>query len=436
MRIRLAATVLAVTAMVTIAFLVPLGAVVRVVAADRALSAADQESRSLAGILAAVDNAASITAVLNQLNAGNQRAAAVFVADGTRLGASVAVPAEELQLARAGRAFTASGSGGRRVWVPVREPDGTTSAAVVAVPDRLLTKGVYKAWAVLASVGLLMVLIGVALADRLAHSMVVSMEELRSVTERLHQGDLDARVEPRGPVEVVEVGNAVNELARRIGELLTGEREAAADLSHRLRTPLTALQLEAEGLVDPIERERMGSAVHDLTDAVTTVIRQAREPRPPRKGVGASDLLRVVRTRLEFWSVLAEDQGRAWHLDAAPAAVTVAVAPDDLAAVVDALLANVFAHTAEGTGFRVAVVARSGGGGVLVVEDRGAGFNAPSPEVRGKSGAGSTGLGLDIVRRTAEASGGTMRLGRPTGGGAAVVVEFGGPGQGRGAKSL
>ena len=427
MRARLAATVLAVTAMVTIAFLVPLGYVVRVVAADRALSAADQESRSLASILGAFDNASEIVTVVAQLNAGNQRAAAVFLGDGTRLGAPVNVPAAELQLARQGRAFTASSGSGDRVWVPVRESNGTTSAGVVFVPAHLLNKGVYRAWIVLGTVGLLIVLIGVALADRLAHSMVVSMEELRRVTERLHQGDLDARADPRGPVEVVEVGNAVNELARRIGELLAGERENAADVSHRLRTPLTALQLEAEGLQDPDERYRMGAAVQDLTEAVTAVIRQAREPRPQRKGVPISDLSRIIRTRLEFWSVLAEDQRRAWHLDALPGTVSVGVAPDDLSAVVDALLANVFAYTPEGTAFRVAVVPRNGGGGVLVVEDRGPGFNAPSPEVRGRSGGGSTGLGLDIVRRTAEASGGSMRLGRPTDGGAAVVVEFGPP---------
>ena len=427
MRARLAATVLAVTAMVTIAFLVPLGYVVRVVAADRAMSAAEQESRSLASALAAVGNAGSIATFVAQQNAGNAREAAVFLANGTRIGASVVVPGPELRLAREGRAFTASGGNGRRVWVPVRLADGTTTAAVVFVPQHLLTKGVYKAWIVLGTVGLLIVLIGVVLADRLAHSMVVSMEELRRVTERLHQGDLDARVEPRGPVEVVEVGNAVNELARRIGELLVGEREAAADLSHRLRTPLTALQLEADGLRDPDERSRMASAVHDLTDAVTAVIRQAREPRPPRRAVPASDLLRIIRTRLEFWSVLAEDQRRAWHLDALPGVVAVGVAPDELSAVVDALLANVFAYTPEGTAFRVAVVPRNGGGGVLVVEDRGPGFNAPSLDVRGKSGAGSTGLGLDIVRRTAEASGGSMRLGRPTERGAAVVVEFGPP---------
>jgi hypothetical protein len=198
MRARLAATVLAVTAMVTIAFLVPLGYVVRLVAADRAMSAAEQESRSLASALAAVGNTGTIATFVAQQNAGNPREAAVFLANGTRIGAAVIVPSPELQLAREGRAFTASSSSGRRVWVPVRLADGTTTAAVVYVPQHLLTRGVYKAWIVLGTVGLLIVLIGVVLADRLAHSMVVSMEELRRVTERLHQGDLDARVEPRG----------------------------------------------------------------------------------------------------------------------------------------------------------------------------------------------------------------------------------------------
>ena len=41
---------------------------------------------------------------------------------------------------------------------------------------------------------------------------------------------------------------AVNRLAGRIGELLAAEREAAANLAHRLRTPLTALRLDAEAL--------------------------------------------------------------------------------------------------------------------------------------------------------------------------------------------
>ena len=39
------------------------------------------------------------------------------------------------------------------------------------------------------------------------------------------------------------MGSALNLLADRIDELIVADREAVADLSHRLRTPLTALRL-------------------------------------------------------------------------------------------------------------------------------------------------------------------------------------------------
>ena len=45
----------------------------------------------------------------------------------------------------------------------------------------------------------------------------------------------------------------------------------------------------------------------------------------------------------------------------------------------------------------------------MTVTDSGPGLPEEALE-RGRSGAGSTGLGLDIARRTAEASGGQLRL--------------------------
>ena len=79
MRRRLNLTVLAVTAMVTLAFIIPLGAVVRIVASDRALSAADQEARTLAGVLASENSRAALQSVVGQLNAdGSGRQVAVF----------------------------------------------------------------------------------------------------------------------------------------------------------------------------------------------------------------------------------------------------------------------------------------------------------------------------------------------------------------------
>ena len=71
----------------------------------------------------------------------------------------------------------------------------------------------------------------------------------------------------------------------------------------------------------------------------------------------------------------------------------------------DILLGNVFAHTPEGTGFAVRLSRRAGGGAWLVIADDGPGFGDADPTLRGRSSGGSTGLGLDIARRIAEASG-------------------------------
>lgn len=98
------------------------------------------------------------------------------------------------------------------------------------------------------------------------------------------------------------------------------------------------------------------------------------------------------------------------------------VPASDLAAAVDALLENVFAHTAEGVPFDVVIVKSDNGhgGASLIVADRGEGFPDASTVLhRGTSGAGSTGLGMDIVRRTAEASGGRVVVENSPVGGAA-----------------
>ena len=64
---------------------------------------------------------------------------------------------------------------------------------------------------------------------------------------------------------------------------------------------------------------------------------------------------------------------------------------------------------------------------MVVVADHGPGFAEPAAAVeRGRSGGGSTGLGLDIARRTAEASGGQLRLGRSSDG-TSVTLELGPP---------
>src|SRR5262249_60470078 len=91
----------------------------------------------------------------------------------------------------------------------------------------------------------------------------------------------------------------------------------------------------------------------------------------------------------------------------------------------DNRLDTVFPLTPGGTAFSVRASDRTPGGAWIVVSDSGPGFSDPDPARRGQSSGGSTGLGLDIARRIAEGSGGTLTLGRSPDGGGAVTIGLG-----------
>ena len=414
MRRRLTLLVGATTVLVLIAFLVPLALLVRQVAADRAMSGANDVVRTIVPL---VGNDQQV-----QLSIGAQSVpVTVYPPAGTPLG----VPAPRTAAVRlaggSGRSFTVDGTDGREIVVPVTTADGTWVVRTV-VPAAQLDRGVTKAWLVLAGLGLALVLLGLVVADRLARTLVGPILDLSAVSHRLARAELTARAVPAGPPELREVATALNHLAARIQDLLREEREQVADLSHRLRTPLTALRLEAESLRDPDDATRIAEAADGVERAVPAVIQQAR-PRAADRPAGC-DATAVVADRVAFWSVLAEDTDRELRRDLPSGPLPVAVAADDLAAALDALLGNVFAHTPDGTNLSVTLTARPGGG-TLVVADEGPGFPAASRR-RGASGGGSTGLGLDIVRQTAEAGGGAMRIDAAPGGGGRVTVTLAG----------
>jgi signal transduction histidine kinase len=412
----------ATTSLVLIAFLVPLAVLVRGVATDRTVQVATARAQALSSVVATTEGEALRVSV-DQADGMGPYPLSVFLPDGTRLGARAdRTPLVEL----AARGNSASGEvpGGREIVFAVRDNAGEYRVIRTFVTNAELNVGVTRAWLLLALLGLTLLGVSLLVADRLARSLVRATITLAEVSHRLAGGDLSARADPNAPNEVGVVARALNHLAGRITELLREERETVADLAHRVRTPMTALRLEAEALSSPQEAARISASVEAVQRAVTQSIDQARQ-----RGTGTGpdcDAAEVVRERVDFWAALAEDTDRELGRDLAPGPLPVAVGRSDLAAVVDALLGNVFAHTPDGTAFAVRLRPRTGPGGgvVLTVDDAGPGLPASGVVERGVSSAGSSGLGLDIARRTAQRTGGELYLERSPQGGFSARVEL------------
>lgn len=433
MRWALVKVAVAVTTMVALAFLVPLGLMVQETAHDRAFTGAERQAAELGPALAITTDHVALERALASTKGGADGRIAVHVPDGngtsTTLGTPRADAAQLSSVIASGRSATASVGGGYAVLQPVAVDNARIAVVEVFVAESELSAGVLTAWLVLSGVAVALVLISVLVADRLGTRIVGAARRLATAARELGSGNLDARAPDTdidAPPELREAAGAFNTMAERVRQLVASERELAADLSHRLRTPLTVLKLNTAALGESDSADQTRHAVARLELEVDQIIRAARGRGTDETVVLGCDAADVVRDRTDFWSALAEDQGRRWRVDGTHRSAPVPVSRADLAAALDAVLGNVFRHTDEGVPFGVDL--RTTDYAVTIrVYDTGPGIPDPEAALRrgeGAGGAGSTGLGLDIARRVAEATGGELTIGHAARGGADIRLRL------------
>jgi signal transduction histidine kinase len=435
MRRRILLLTVGMTTLVVLAFAIPLAILIRHNTYQDGLKALQRQASEVGSYLTQQPTSTQLTAYLTD-DVPSKYRASVLLPDGQAVGRQLPGDIESApEPSESNRPASGEDHGQDRPAPPQTTTlnwQGGQLSQVRAGPylvrvwasDATLHEGENGWFLLLGGTALALLLLGLAAGEILTRRIVRPLIETAATAQQLSAGDTTARAPTDGPGEVADVGRALNRLADRIDELIAEERETVADLSHRLRTPLTALRLDAEALRDPAEAERMGAHASTLERMLTAVIRAAR--RPQREGrMPSCDATAVVGERVAFWSALTEDQERASAVTLPDRPLVVRASAEDLAAAVDALLENVVAHTPEGTAFAVHL-APTPDGARLEVSDDGPGLTLDEP-VRGKSDRGSSGLGLDIARRCAEASGGSMTLSSSASGGAHITLQLRAP---------
>jgi two-component system OmpR family sensor kinase len=246
--------------------------------------------------------------------------------------------------------------------------------------------------------------------------------QLSAEIEARGDEELHALPEQGLPLEIRPFVVAINRLLGRVRLVLDGQRRFVADAAHELRSPLTALSLQAERLENDelaaparghlntlrrgIERSR---ALLEQLLALARV--QSGEPAAPARSAAR----RVMRDVLEELLPLAEakrlDIGIVGSDDAG-----VAASEAELGILLKNLVENAIRYTPAGGRVDLAVQ-RGTDTAVLVVEDSGPGIAAhersrvldPFYRVLGNEESGS-GLGLAIVKAVADRLGAVIRL--------------------------
>jgi signal transduction histidine kinase len=322
------------------------------------------------------------------------------------------------------------------VAVPVRSGNEVLGAVRLTYPASVIDDRVADRLRTLFAAAAVSIGAAVVVAVVLASGVVRPLRRLRSATDALAGGDLATRAATdTGPPEVRALAASFDAMATRLERLVDAQRAFAADASHQLRTPLTALRLRLDQAADLVESDP--EAARDRLDAASTEIdRLARLIEgllTLARADGASaetvtvDVAAPVRDRVAEWQPLAGERGVELVVEAPPTARARAVA-GAVEQIVDGYIDNALDVAPDGSTLRV-VVEHDDSSVVLHVIDQGPGLDAEQRAQAfdrfwqaGGAPTGS-GLGLAIIRQLATASGGRVELRpAPTGGIDAVAT--------------
>jgi len=316
-----------------------------------------------------------------------------------------------------------------RITVGKQPPHGHTISSesvtkdfqvTVEADDSEVSGSVIRALLGVGALAGLAVLVAVGLAVWMARRLTRPMEELALAAERLGSGDARPLGRRYGIPELDQVAEGLDGSAQRITDLLAAGRDFAADASHQLRTPLTALSMRLEEMIGSADQPEVvreeGAAALAQTERLAQVVSQLLG-RVARRSVGGTPSLAsvddIVAQQVVEWDPAFRRIGRKLVVTG-ERGMFAYVTPVSAAQVIATLLDNALVHGDGTVTIRTSQTPKS-----VVVEVRDQGKGVPqdlAPRIfeRSVSGRpGGTGLGLALARSVIVADGGQVVLVRP-----------------------
>jgi signal transduction histidine kinase len=338
---------------------------------------------------------------------------------------------------RTGTAVTSEVSD--RLWVVVGvRPGGLSTSAGVVVLSRStgeLDERLRVLWAWLIAVAAAGLMAAAIVAVTFARWVARPLSDLDAAAQRLGGGALDTRsAAGQGPPEVRRLAGTFNTMAGRLEALVHGHRATMADVSHQLRTPLAALRLRLDLLMQDADQ----ATTAELADAQEEIARLSRLVDGLLAIARAENVVvepvevavdSVIRDRASAWRPVAEERGVALTARC-HGPVRASLGDGHLEQILDNVLANALDAVPSGGHVRVNG-GLSGLGARITVADDGPGMSPQQREAAFRrfatSSPGGAGLGLAIVHRLVTSNGGDAALSDTPGGGLTVTIDLPAP---------
>jgi signal transduction histidine kinase len=279
----------------------------------------------------------------------------------------------------------------------------------------------------------LAVLVAVLVAGRAVRRMAAPIGDVMEAADRVAGGDYTARVQARGPSEVRQLAGSFNQMAARLQANEAQRRSLLSDVTHELRTPLSVIRGNVEGMLDgvyPADEAHLRPVIEEtavmarlLDDLQTLSTAEAGVLRLYRERVDPASLVEDV---VAAFRVRADTAGVALDWRATPGLRELDVDPVRIGEVLANLLSNAVRYTPRGGSVEVTAEPRVAGVS-FTVSDTGPGIDARDlPHVFDRfvksADSGGAGLGLAIAKSLVEAHGGEISAERRPGGGTTMRV--------------